>query len=233
MGRPKGSDSRMRRCHIGLTKLSGHVVSRKKAVLTHQVVGILAALEQALGDTPDQRCLAAAIQLGFQGLCRKSEYSATYDRPFAVNTSLTMSDVQFRPSRDQPEVAVILLKKTKTDMFQKQQLELILPMDQVAPINACRALKHMFDNSPVPAEEWATTALFSVTGAAPAGGGGAHDLSYLHGGYATTPHGLRVALSPSGVGNGTGICRVPGGGTEGCVEMVTIRVISRICEVCR
>ena len=52
MGRPKGLDSVLRRCHIGLSKLSGHVVSRKKAVLTHQVVGILASLKQALGGHP-------------------------------------------------------------------------------------------------------------------------------------------------------------------------------------
>ena len=160
LGRSRGVDSRVRRCKVGLAKLSGHVVSRKKAILTHQVVGIVSAVRQSLGDTPDQRCLTAALQLGFQGLCRKSEYSVTKNKPFAVDTSLTMGDVQFRPSRDRPEVAVIVLKKTKTYRFNKEQPELILPMDPTAPVNACRALKTMFDNTPVPPEDWASTPLF-------------------------------------------------------------------------
>jgi hypothetical protein len=165
LGRPKGADSIVRRSQIGLAKLSTHVVSRKKAILTHQVVGILAALRQVMGDTADLRCLVAAIQLGFQGLCRKSEYSETYDRPFKVSTSLTMADVQFRPSREQPEVAVIQLKKTKTDRFLQVQPELILPMDNKAPVNACNALKQMLDNTDVPTSEWGNTALFQYRGA--------------------------------------------------------------------
>jgi integrase len=160
LGRAKGVDSRVRRCKVGLAKLSGHVVSRKKAILTHQVVGIVSAIRQSLGDTPDQRCLTAALQLGFQGLCRKSEYSVTKNKPFAVDTSLTLGDVHFRPSREHPEVAVIVLKKTKTDRFNKEQPELILPMDPTAPVNACRALKDMLDNTPVPPEDWASTPLF-------------------------------------------------------------------------
>jgi integrase len=170
LGVEAGADSRLNRCFTGLKKISGHVVLRKKAILLHQVVDLLHQLRTNLGDTQDCRVLLVAIQVGFQGMCRKSEYSVTPTHPFAVSTSLTMADVEFRPNRVNPEVAVVRLKKTKTDRFLDSQPELILPFDGSAQVNACKALKIMLDQTPIPEADWPSTPLFVLKGAPLKGG---------------------------------------------------------------
>ena len=146
---------------MGLGKLLPGSSGRKRPILLHQAVKVLEILRSQLdGPLADMAC--AAVSFAFQGLLRKSEYSATPNKPFNPEKSLTMGDMRFVPSLENPRYVSVILKNTKTDAFLLENPELFLPMDAEAPLNACAQLQRYFQSSQVDPSKWGETPLFCI-----------------------------------------------------------------------
>ena len=108
--------------------------------------------------------VTAALELAFCGLLRSAEFCPkTTTNWHKAATRLTRAHVEFVPSADAPQLALVFIAKAKgpssVDQYNDRN-PLVLPMDAAAPVNACRALWNLFKVDKVAEEAHSTTPLF-------------------------------------------------------------------------
>mmetsp|Transcript_19152 Transcript_19152/g.61635 ORF Transcript_19152/g.61635 Transcript_19152/m.61635 type:complete len:332 (+) Transcript_19152:2263-3258(+) len=115
-------------------------------------------------DAPDTINVTAAFELAFCGLLRSTEWcpksaSAWRHHPYR----LSRAHVDFVPSVAEPEYCRVHVTPAKaggaTNHYNNRN-PLVLPFDATAPVNACRALRTLFQKDPVPKNQRASTPLF-------------------------------------------------------------------------
>lgn len=162
-GGTPGANQRLRWVITGLKKLSKKRTMRKRPILLHQLARILSKVDSSL-PSHLASMFTAALQLAFQALLRKSEYTETSSKPFLPETSLTLDDVRFVPDILNPTHLLFTLKKCKTDAHMSELPEIALPYDPSSPVNACAAMRKYILGLGPRTDAWAQTPLFTLEG---------------------------------------------------------------------
>ena len=114
---------RLSRALKGLAKLGKHNVSlAKHPILLKHLHAWIPLLRMT---AKDDIMFKAATDLGFQGLCRKSEYTHK-GRVWNPDTSTTRADVEFFPSMENPERMEVSLPPTKNDPLGQNRTPIVL-----------------------------------------------------------------------------------------------------------
>mmetsp|Transcript_26499 Transcript_26499/g.85723 ORF Transcript_26499/g.85723 Transcript_26499/m.85723 type:complete len:269 (-) Transcript_26499:559-1365(-) len=116
-------------------------------------------------DTPDAVNFTAALELAFCGLLRSAEWCPKSAQTWATHPyRLSRAHVAFVPSLQQPTHCRVHITPAKAgganNNHYNKRNPLVLPFDAAAPVNACRALRKLALQDPVPEARQASTPLF-------------------------------------------------------------------------
>mmetsp|Transcript_10657 Transcript_10657/g.32052 ORF Transcript_10657/g.32052 Transcript_10657/m.32052 type:complete len:333 (+) Transcript_10657:314-1312(+) len=115
---------------------------------------------------PDWLQYAVAFELAFNGLLRSIEWCSKTASGWATHPhKLSRGHVKFVPSLAAPKFCIVYVVPAKaggTINHYNNRNPLVLKFDSTAPVNACRALRALFLNDPVPDRLRPKTPLFRL-----------------------------------------------------------------------